>query len=362
MVSGAAQSASGTMPDMNDTALDPWAEAIDEFPLTGTSRARFFAALRFAVLAPSSHNSQPWVFRQRGDALELLADRSRALPVVDPEDRELIISCGVVLRFLRAALTHFGQGASVALQPEANDPDLLARITLTGPIEARPRDHELFRAILSRRTNRFPFEARPVPEPLLGRARNIAEKDGGWLQTLTGEGRPVLLAELIAEGDRQQLADRRFRRELASWVHSNRSTTRDGMPGYTQGLGDLAAEVGPLVIRTFDIGDGRAARDRQLALGSPALGVLWTEQDSPRDWLRAGQSLGAALLSLQADGISISYLNQPIELPELRNRVRSLLGREGAPQIVLRLGYGRDVRTTPRRRVEEVLRAPAAES
>lgn len=350
------------MPDMNDTTLDPWAEAIDEFPLTGTSRARFLAALRYAVLAPSSHNSQPWVFRQRGDALDLLADRSRALPVVDPDDRELIISCGVVLRFLRVALTHFGQGASVALLPDANEPDLLARVTLTDAIEPKPRDHELFQAILSRRTNRFPFEPRPVPEPLLGRARNLAEKEGGWLQTLTGEEDRATLAELIAEGDRQQLADRRFRRELASWVHSNRSTTRDGMPGYTHGLGDLAAEVGPLVIRTFDIGDGRAARDRQLALGSPALAVLWTEQDTLRDWLRAGQSLGAALLSFQSDGISVSYLNQPIELPELRDQVRSLLGREGAPQIVLRLGFGRQVRTTPRRRVEDVLQSPTSES
>jgi len=346
---------------MSDATPDPWAEARDEFPLTGTRRSRFVAALRHAVLAPSSHTSQPWIFRLEGESLELLADRSRALPVVDPEDRELIISCGVVLRFLRVALNHFGQGARVTLFPDPATPDLLARVSLTGVVQPSRRAHKLFEAIALRRTNRFPFESDPVPEPLLGRARNIAEKDGGWLQTLTGEADRAALAELIAEGDRRQLSDRKFRRELASWVHSNRSTSRDGMPGYAHGLGDLAASVGPLVIRTFDIGDGRAARDRQLALGSPALAVLWTEQDTPRDWMRAGLSLGAALLSLEADGIAVSYLNQPIEVPELRDRVRTLLDREGAPQIVLRLGYGRDVRTTPRRRVEAVLRLDAAE-
>ncbi|MEO8636141.1 MAG: hypothetical protein ABI587_12780 [Gemmatimonadales bacterium] len=340
---------------MNESHLDPWAEAIDQFPLTGSPRSRFVAALRHAVLAPSSHNSQPWLFRLRENALELFADRSRALPVVDPEDRELIISCGVALRFLRVALNHFGQGVRVALLPSVASPDLLARVTLTGVVQPSPRAHKLFSAITGRRTNRFPFNDAPVPEPLLGRARNLADKEGAWLQTLTGDTDRSALAELIAEGDRQQLADRRFRRELALWVHSNRTASRDGMPGFAHGLGNLAAEVGPLVIRTFDIGDGRAARDRQLALGSPALAVLWTEQDTVRDWLRAGQSLGATLLSLQADGIAVSHLNQPVEVPTLRDRVRVLLGREGMPQIILRLGYGRVVRATPRRRVEDVL-------
>jgi len=340
---------------MNDTSLDPWAEAIDEYPLTGTPEEKFRAVLRFAVLAPSSHNSQPWRFRVEGKTLELLADRSRALPVVDPEDRELIISCGAALRLLRAALTHFGQGSRLALMPERDQPDLLARVTLEEPVRPTERDHALFLAITARRTNRFPFEPREVPEVILGRARNQTEKDGAWLQTLTGEADRAALAELIAEGDQAQLADRRFRRELAAWVHSNRSASRDGMPGYAHGIGDLASAVGPLIIRTFDVGDGRAARDRQLALGSPALAVLWTEEDSPRAWLRAGQGLAGALLSLQSDGVSVSYLNQPIEIAELRDRVRTLLGREGEPQLILRLGYGRPCRPTPRRGVAEVL-------
>jgi hypothetical protein len=128
------------------------------------------------------------------------------------------------------------------------------------------------------------------------------------------------------------------------------------MPGFAHGVGDLASEVGPLIIRTFDIGGGKAARDRQLALGSPALAVLWTEDDNPLQWIKAGQGLGGALLSLQADGVSVSYLNQPMELPELRQRVRSLLSREGSPQLVLRLGVGRSTKPTPRRAVEEVFR------
>jgi hypothetical protein len=342
---------------MTDTLLDPWCYALDEFPLTGTPEEKFRAALRSAILAPSSHNSQPWLFSLEGDRLLLLADRTRALSVVDPDDRELIISCGAALKFLRLALTHFGEGSRVTLMPEPGDPDLLAAIELTGPMEPTERDHQLFYAIRERRTNRFPFEPQPIPETILGRARAQAENEKVWLQTLTGEADRGALAELIADGDRIQLSDRRFRRELAAWVHSNRSSSRDGMPGFAHGVGDLASEVGPLIIRTFDIGGGKAARDRQLALGSPALAVLWTEDDNPLQWLKAGQGVGGALLSLQVDGISASYLNQPIELPEVRQRLRRLLGREGSPQLILRFGVGRPPKPTPRRAVEAVFRA-----
>ena len=54
-------------------------------------------AVAQAVLAPSSHNSQPWLFRVRGTTLDLYADRSRALPIADPEGRELVMSCGAAL-------------------------------------------------------------------------------------------------------------------------------------------------------------------------------------------------------------------------------------------------------------------------
>ena len=59
--------------------------------------------LEAAVQAPSSHNTQPWLFRVEDGAVHLLADRTRALPVNDPDDRELTISCGCALLNLRVA-------------------------------------------------------------------------------------------------------------------------------------------------------------------------------------------------------------------------------------------------------------------
>ena len=71
------------------------------------ARLRFLA--RYAILAPSGHNTQPWLFRIRNGVLALRADRTRALPVVDPDDRELTISCGAALFNLRAAARGLGR-------------------------------------------------------------------------------------------------------------------------------------------------------------------------------------------------------------------------------------------------------------
>jgi len=62
------------------------------------------------------------------------------------------------------------------------------------------------------------------------------------------------VADLVAEGDRPQWSDMRFRRELVAWMHPNRSRSRDGMPGYTFGFGKPMWLAGPVVMRTFDMG------------------------------------------------------------------------------------------------------------
>ena len=114
---------------------------IDEadFPRKGPPETRAWFALRYATLAPSSHNSQPWRFMVDGDTISLLADRTRSLPVVDPYDRELLISCGAALLNLRAALAHFGHGFAINLFPTELEPDLLARVRETLQTDPYPQ-------------------------------------------------------------------------------------------------------------------------------------------------------------------------------------------------------------------------------
>ncbi len=332
-----------------------WEVNEDEFPRRGSPAEKLRFLLRYAVLAPSNHNTQPWLFRVRGNCVELYADRARALRVTDPEDRQLLISCGCALFHLRVAIWHFGHLDRTHLLPVPGDSDLLARVSLGDEDSPTPQQEALFHAIPKRRTNRQLFRDDPLPEELKHDLVKAAEREDCWLHFADSREQRNAVADLIAEGDRQQWANRRFRLELAAWLHPNDGTARDGIPNSAQNAGDLLSVAGPIVIRTFDLGEGQAAKDRDIAAYSPGLVVLGTQADEPWAWVCAGQALARVLLRARASEVWASYLDQPLEIPALRPKVTEAIGRPGHAQIILRLGFGPNVNPTPRRTVDDVL-------
>lgn len=285
-----------------------------------------------ARLAPASHNTQPWLFRAQGDDVELHADRTRALPVNDPQDRELAISCGAALFNLRVAAAHIGIAARVTLQPDRGNADLLARVHLsrTGHTSADALG-ALFDAIPRRHTYRRGFTDHPVDSALVKHMAQPAAQEGADLQVLTGQAREHL-AESVYEADRQQFRNRLWRRELASWMRPRRRG--DGLVAPM-----LALPATRLVVSLLDLGPRVGAKDAELTRQALLLGVLTTAGDDVAEWLAAGQALQRALLVAAADGVLAGYLNQPCQVGgESRRRLTASLPREGIPQIVLRLG------------------------
>ena len=45
--------------------------------------------IRYATLAASGHNAQPWRFRVGAEQIDILPDLARRTPIVDPDDHHL---------------------------------------------------------------------------------------------------------------------------------------------------------------------------------------------------------------------------------------------------------------------------------
>jgi nitroreductase len=308
--------------------------------------AEVLALVQSAMLAPSSHNTQPWMFRLLDDGVELVADRTRALPVNDPHDRELTISCGAALFNLRLAAVHAGYEPKIELLPEAADTDLIARIRLI-PKGPGP-DTRLYEAIGRRHTTRRPFDGRPVPDAVVVQLQEAATAEGVLLEVFDRERREALVG-LVAAGDRAQFGDPRWRRELAAWIRSARRG--DGLTVPLAGV-----PFARFAVRSVDLGRSTTAKDRGLATAAPVLAVLATASDGPHQWLAAGEGLQHLLLVAALHGVQAGYLNQPCQVAELRTRLRDLLPGRAVPQVVLRLGYPpASLPPAPRRAVEEVV-------
>lgn len=333
---------------------EAWDIDPDQFPYTGDTARKVEHILRYAILAPSSHNTQPWRFRIHERHVELLVDRSRALPVIDPTNRQLFMSCGAALLNLRIAMRRFGWADVVHELPPDADADVLARIGIGVAHRPERSDYSLCNAIPLRRTNRQPFELRPVSKLIADKLTEACDREGAWLVRMVPAAK-YAAAELIAAADREQLADRAFRQELSSWLVSNVSPRGDGIPGRSKSYGPTTSFGTRLWVRTFDVGGAVAAREHDLVAGSPMLAVLGTHYDDPIGWLRAGQAMQRMLLTAQTYGLSASFLNQPLELNLYRDRFRQLIGRPGIPQLIMRIGYGPLAPATPRRPLEDVV-------
>jgi hypothetical protein len=335
--------------------VSEWEVAAVDFPKDYGLPEQLLFCLRYAILAPSAQNAQPWLFRVEGQSVEVYADRSRALPIVDPSNRQLVMGCGAALLNLLVAIRRFGYSDVTEVLPEGPDSDLLARVRIEPAESPSEETHALFDAITERRTNRRAFSERPIGYQIADELSAAAEQQGAHFVRLSPEQK-LAAAGLIAEGDRRQFHDRHFRRELADWTSVD-DDRRDGVPGVSKGFGDIMKVAAPLIIRTFDRGDKIAAKEHELATHSPILAALCTDTDDREAWLRSGLALGRVLLVARIHGIDASYLNQPLERPELRPEFAKLIGN-GFPQLILRMGFGPPVPPSRRRPVEDVLLPP----
>jgi hypothetical protein len=296
--------------------------------------------------APSLHNTQPWRFTVSGDAIELYADARRQL-LVDPDGREMLISCGAALYGLRLAVRSLGYQPEVEPLPEQPGGRPLARVHLGTAAPMTAEERKMVLAVPHRHTHRGPFEAVPLPAGLFTQLRDDARAEGATLTEITpGPAREELMA-LVANSGRRQDRDPLSRAETWRWSRDVTSAERDGVPAHAFRAAP-GREPDRLPQRDFDLGRGIGL----LPAGGPApavTAVLSTTADSLADWLRAGQALYRLLLRAASRWVFASLNTQPLEDAVSRTVIADRLALPGAPQMLLALGVSRTARPTPRR-------------
>jgi len=307
---------------------------------------------RLAVLAPSVHNTQPWLLDLRGDRLAVRADRSRQLPALDPAGRELVQSVGAALFNARVGLAAAGWDADVDRCPDPADPDLLA-VVRPAPRAPDAALGALATAVPRRRTNRRAFLPGEVPDGVLRGLAAGAAHEGALLVPVLREAHRRLLGRLTQQAERLQAAEPGYRAELRRWT-TRRPEDGDGVPPAAVPHVD-GRQHDDLPLRDFDT-SGRGELPAETASGvNGTLVVLATWSDDPRAWLESGEAMQRMLLELTALGLAASPFTQLIEVPLTRTQLRSALAWDAHPQLILRIGHAEPTPATPRRRINEVV-------
>lgn len=333
---------------MSDRSERMWRVDADAFPRDGTTDDQAAFLVRYAVLAPSSHNSQPWAFRVRDGSVEVLADTSRWLRVADADRRELHLSVGCALENLLVAAEAFGFAPEVRYEPDGSDADRVARVELerAGEGFSPLRPPELFDAIPRRHTNHGEYDGRPIPESVRADLGDLAFEPGIAIRFTDDPAVRRRVDELTARADALQFADPGWREELGEWLGR-------GVFGH----GWLTSKMAGLAVTHLNLARSQSRKDTELLRSASLLGLVDVDRVDRESRVRAGQVFERLFLAVTEAGLALQPMNQILQVEEVRDEFEALLpGAWGRPQITFRLGYGESEDHTPRRPLEEVLR------
>ncbi|MGW5383145.1 Acg family FMN-binding oxidoreductase [Nocardia sp. NPDC003963] len=291
-------------------------------------------AVRRAGRAPSLHNSQPWLWKSHDRVLSLFAVPERMLPTTDPGGRQLLISCGAVLDHLRVAMSAAGWQLSVARLPNPNDRNHLADITFHRSVIVTEGDRARAEAIDRRYTDRLPFpepSGWPDFETIL---RSTFDSYDAALDVLPEESRPALAhAAQMVTALRRYDAD--YHAELHWWTGHVISAT--GIP--RSALAAPGEQDRVAVGRRFPSSEsGASDRELEAADDHARILVLSTVGDTPEEIVRCGEVLSTVLLESTLAGYATCPLTNLTEVDRSRAVVRSLIGGDRRPQVLVRVG------------------------
>ncbi len=343
-------------------------------------------ALAYAILAPNSHNRQPWLVDLREPhAITLHVDRERLLPMTDPWYRQIMVSQGTFLESLVLALRQRGIDARVQLFPQGEfaprqlDDRPVARIHWVQGAAA-PAQDPLFAQLLRRHTAKVDYDTTiPVAATTLDALKTAVTDPGVRFGCTVDAASIEPLRKLCWESARVELLTPRTVMESIQLTRvgpDEIARHRDGIA-----INSLVPRIADMVgafDRSNPPAEGSTAYKQMMGRfeghSKTAMGFVWlstpTAQHAASNTLRSAEvNAGRAYLRLQLKatelGLQVHPMSQaPQEFAEMKPLYdqlhQLLLGKpagEETVQMFCRVGYCAQQQHTPRRAVDGFVRA-----
>ena len=336
------------------------------------------ALVAAGVLAANPHDTQPWWFRVRDDAIDVFADTSRNLGAMDPALREMHLGLGCAIENMMTAAGPNGYAASLEALPgslthlvERRSPVHAATLSLN-KLDAAI-SHPRLAAIPDRHTNRYPYERGRAPSPdWRDHARASGAEEGVKVYLFeTGPQRRLFDAAVVAATE-TIIADKTMIADSDRWFRDSSreiDVHRDGPTLDAAGLSWaplLFARLFPVSAETSHRAWLDQTRDAQVPT-APVVGLIAVRDRYDRPTaIAAGRVWQRLHLDATLRGMAMQPLNQPIEMIDRdrqqgrptvwAERLAALTGGDWQATFAFRAGFSSHVApASPRRRLRDVV-------
>ncbi len=311
----------------------------------------------YATETPSRHNSQPWKFTVQGNSIAIHPDFSCALPVVDPDYRELFISLGCATQNICIASTHFGYQCHWEIKQNPQGDHCI--VTIFNKTQSIVKE-KLFAFIDKRQTNRSVYNGKSIDNEIITGLQTLADdKRIGIYAFQNGEAHFRIIKEAILAGNAIQMSDAKFKKELLAWIRFNQSEVnklQNGLTYKVMGAPPMPKFIGKVIVKSFLTPKKQNKSDTKKIDSSSHFVLLTTKNNIVQEWVALGMTLQKLLLSLTKLGIACAYLNPPCELKALAVQLQKQLPiNHEYPSILLRIGYAKSVPFSPRKAIDKVI-------
>ena len=315
--------------------------------------ARMRELVRYAALAPSSHNTQCWRFKIGARSVSILPDLQRRCSAVDPDDHHLFVSLGCAAENLVQAAKTMGLHAEPLFDSEA-DGALAVALESTKALQS-----PLFDAILRRQSTRAEFDGKPLSNGDLRLLEAAGTGKGVRVELITEPRAIASVLDFVIQGNSAQMRDPAFVRELKQWMRFNDADAArlgDGLYSGSSGNPTGPDWLGGLMFDMFFKEKAENDKYARHIRSSAGIAVFVSEADDRAHWVEAGRAFERFALQATALGIRNAHLNQPVEVASVRPAFAKSIGvASGRPDLVIRFGRGPEMPRSLRRPVETML-------
>jgi len=307
--------------------------------------------LYLASLAPSGHNTQPWVVRILEPKHWVIgSDKKRWLPAVDPENREMLLGIGAFLENMVLAAGTFGYSVEVKIIAKNRTDADIADVHLE---KDKPQEFPLEK-LKKRRTVRSNFVDQEIKgddlkyitkhdtRPCLVQ---IQSPHSFYFPNNSPQGK-YLQAGTI-EANRTQAFRDPAQEELADWIRWSNKDAKQYRNGLTPESMEIKGIAGFFVRSFYDRQSvlKKSFRDQTVDVVAKQVKtcagwlVVTSSDSSVSALIEHGRVFQNMLLKIRDKMIAIHPMTQMLEEKPWKDQVAKELGLTGEVQWILRIGY-----------------------
>ena len=308
--------------------------------------------VRYATLAPSSHNTQCWKFALEPEVITILPDLLRRCPAVDPDDHHVFVSLGCATENLvHAALAH-GLRGEIAF-------DVTREAVRVALAPTRAEASPLFKAIPARQCTRGDYDSKPLSNEELSLLERAGTSNSVRVRLITERPAVERVLDYVVQANTAQMADRAFVRELKTWIRFNDAQavrTGDGLFSVTSGNPNVPTWLGEMAFGWLFTPKSENNKYARQIRSSAGIAIFVGQAADKANWVEVGRCYERFALQATALGIRNALVNQPVEVQAVRPQFAKAFGLAAQrPDLVVRFGRGPAMPSSLRRPVQAVL-------